>query len=214
MRWLLLVPVLLALFGSSAYGFYDASVGRWLNRDPIQESGGINLYQFSKNSPLEVIDLFGWGTWNVAEATVDLTRSDVDPRATNPYGFEVIYTPDAAECPDGKVVLYQVTSSLGLNRRTAHVDGTPPQGTCKLPPQMRPLGRAGCSYQDAPQGGGVSTFRQTAVAVCRKNCKDTVLGTYYFEFSNSKREVTKRDPNKKDHFENGMKDWVKKGGNQ
>jgi hypothetical protein len=39
LRKLLLLPVLLAWFGSSAHGFYDASVGRWINRDPLGELG-------------------------------------------------------------------------------------------------------------------------------------------------------------------------------
>ena len=56
---LLMVPVLLVVFSSSAYGFYDASVGRWINRDPIQEQGGKNLYRFASNRPLQKIDRYG-----------------------------------------------------------------------------------------------------------------------------------------------------------
>ena len=33
--------------------------GRWLNRDPIEEEGGLNLYAFVLNSPLDYIDLKG-----------------------------------------------------------------------------------------------------------------------------------------------------------
>lgn len=32
---------------------------RWLNRDPIEEDGGLNLYGFVGNSALDSIDLFG-----------------------------------------------------------------------------------------------------------------------------------------------------------
>ena len=32
---------------------------RWLNRDPIQEKGGLNLYRFVMNSPLGVFDPLG-----------------------------------------------------------------------------------------------------------------------------------------------------------
>jgi len=40
---------------------YETASGRlkWLNRDPIQESGGINLYRFVSNNPLKKIDRFG-----------------------------------------------------------------------------------------------------------------------------------------------------------
>jgi RHS repeat-associated protein len=38
------------------YRFYDPSLQRWLNRDPIQEEGGINLYSFVGNSPTSRVD--------------------------------------------------------------------------------------------------------------------------------------------------------------
>lgn len=76
MRRLLLVLVLMELIGSSTQAFYDASVGRWLNRDPLGERGfeayherndlgtgakaelhaGVNLYQFVANHPTIAID--------------------------------------------------------------------------------------------------------------------------------------------------------------
>jgi RHS repeat-associated protein len=41
------------------YRFYDPSLQRWLNRDPIAEWGGINQYDFVANRPTGRIDLFG-----------------------------------------------------------------------------------------------------------------------------------------------------------
>jgi RHS repeat-associated protein len=38
------------------YRLYDPSTGRWLNRDPIGEDGGFNLYGFVYNSPVNRID--------------------------------------------------------------------------------------------------------------------------------------------------------------
>jgi RHS repeat-associated protein len=43
------------------YRYYDPNLQRWLNRDPIQEWGGLNLYQFVRNSPILSIDLLGLG---------------------------------------------------------------------------------------------------------------------------------------------------------
>jgi len=39
--------------------FYNPSLGRWINRDPIEESGGDNLYGFVGNEPLNTVDLLG-----------------------------------------------------------------------------------------------------------------------------------------------------------
>jgi len=45
------------------YRFYSPVLMRWLNRDPIEEQGGLNLYGFCGNSSVYKIDLNGCGTW-------------------------------------------------------------------------------------------------------------------------------------------------------
>lgn len=42
------------------YRYYNAGFQRWINRDPIGEAGGLNLYQFVGNDVLNAIDPFGW----------------------------------------------------------------------------------------------------------------------------------------------------------
>jgi RHS repeat-associated protein len=49
------------------YRWYDPNLQRWLNQDPIQERGGINLYRFVGNNPIQRIDPLGlswWQFWN------------------------------------------------------------------------------------------------------------------------------------------------------
>lgn len=41
------------------YRYYSAELGRWINRDPAGEDGGINLYAFLRNSPIEMVDILG-----------------------------------------------------------------------------------------------------------------------------------------------------------
>jgi RHS repeat-associated protein len=41
------------------YRYYDPVTGRWPSRDPIEERGGINLYVFVENNPLDFTDAFG-----------------------------------------------------------------------------------------------------------------------------------------------------------
>jgi RHS repeat-associated protein len=38
------------------YRYYEPNLQRWLNRDPIAEFGGINLYEFNFNSPPNYVD--------------------------------------------------------------------------------------------------------------------------------------------------------------
>jgi hypothetical protein len=44
---------------SYGYRFYDPLTQRWLNRDPIQEHGGINLYAAFEGDPINNRDLWG-----------------------------------------------------------------------------------------------------------------------------------------------------------
>jgi uncharacterized protein RhaS with RHS repeats len=43
----------------SAQAFYNPTTGRWLNRDPIAEEGGVNLYGFVGNDPANTVDPLG-----------------------------------------------------------------------------------------------------------------------------------------------------------
>jgi RHS repeat-associated protein len=38
------------------YRFYAPHLGRWLNRDPLQEDGGINLYAYVNGDPMGYVD--------------------------------------------------------------------------------------------------------------------------------------------------------------
>ena len=56
--------------GLRACGYKSASgLGKWLNRDPIKERGGINLYGYVGNNPINYVDpygLLGWSDFNPA----------------------------------------------------------------------------------------------------------------------------------------------------
>ena len=41
------------------YRFYSPTHMRWLNRDPIEEEGGLNIYSFCLNTPVVQIDILG-----------------------------------------------------------------------------------------------------------------------------------------------------------
>lgn len=51
--------LLFAALSSFAHAYYAPDQGRWLNRDPIEEQGGMNLYVFVENSGISKIDHLG-----------------------------------------------------------------------------------------------------------------------------------------------------------
>ena len=59
----------------AVYRAYDPDLGRWLSRDPIGEIGGINLYNYVSNDPVNGIDpvglvtFFVHGTWSGSTGT-------------------------------------------------------------------------------------------------------------------------------------------------
>jgi hypothetical protein len=57
--------------------FYNPSTGRWLNRDSIGEKGGMNLYAFVQNQPVNSYDALG-DEVTCAEVC-NLARSDANP---------------------------------------------------------------------------------------------------------------------------------------
>jgi len=50
---------LLLFLPLSAYCFYNPNRGMWISRDPVEERGGLNLYAFVQNSPVDFFDCFG-----------------------------------------------------------------------------------------------------------------------------------------------------------
>jgi RHS repeat-associated protein len=46
------------------YRWYDPATGRWFSRDPLEEHGGINLYAYCANNPVNFTDPLGLWTWD------------------------------------------------------------------------------------------------------------------------------------------------------
>ena len=77
MRFLNCMLAAMCLISVKALAFYDPGVQRWVNRDPIQEEGGVNLYQVVNNSPVSKYDL-----WGLKELPLDPKKDP--PRTPHP----------------------------------------------------------------------------------------------------------------------------------
>ena len=75
----------LALLGvmlvQTAQAFYNPSTGRWLNRDPIEELDGPNLYAFVHNNPANRVDKDGTTGW---QFTGPWEHDHFDPHCPGP----------------------------------------------------------------------------------------------------------------------------------
>jgi hypothetical protein len=58
----MIIGLLFAALATNAFAYYSPEQGRWLNRDPIGEQGGLNVHAFVANSPPNQIDVLG--RWN------------------------------------------------------------------------------------------------------------------------------------------------------
>ncbi|MCP4022637.1 MAG: RHS repeat-associated core domain-containing protein [Desulfobacteraceae bacterium] len=83
------------------YRFYQPSVGRWLKRDPLQEAGGLNLYGFVLNNPVNKIDPWGLmdaGHLNWMSSAMSATNQSSGKPSGGSGG-----SPQNSNCPVGLV---------------------------------------------------------------------------------------------------------------
>jgi RHS repeat-associated protein len=75
------------------YGFryYDPAHGRWLGRDPYEESGGANLYGFVQNSPTWAVDPLGLALYAFDGTNNDGYRDEPKGTETNVFILYGIY---------------------------------------------------------------------------------------------------------------------------
>ncbi len=58
------------------YRAYDAETGRWISRDPIEEEGGVNLYAYVGNDPVNMVDPLGLAPWKKAIQVYEAAKKE------------------------------------------------------------------------------------------------------------------------------------------
>ena len=75
------------LLPQAAQCFYNPSTGRWLSRDPIEEKGSRNLYEFALNDAVDDIDSDGQDTWVPYPYPGHYVSDPKPPSPPDPVGF-------------------------------------------------------------------------------------------------------------------------------
>ena len=116
------------------YRYYAADSGRWINRDPIAENGGVNVYELNLNNTVNLIDCLGlqykgYGYLDMKKGpgkcektfTVYIDTSKIEGYRKMMFnGFSTVLSnaysskgsgwkcPCTSECPDGVSILVKV----------------------------------------------------------------------------------------------------------
>jgi RHS repeat-associated protein len=142
------------------YRYYDTVRGRWLNRDPIGEQGGINLYRMVGNNPLNLVDVLGLALTSTpgglspstppSTAGNEYPTADQAAQAAGDAAIDQTLADDyergglVCECVRGGRKVYITTWTLGDTRGTPI--GDPGLPTTPIPPSRKynPVGCPEC----------------------------------------------------------------------
>lgn len=146
------------------YRYYEPNLQRWINRDPIQEKGGRNLYEFVADSPVTVYDSFG------LVSPVDPWPPSPPPSNPNPIGFAICQRSIQA---DGSCDCSTSIANCcgGEHTYIQYIQNLPPGFVG--PPSLWGFGWGGGSKKPSPE----KAFRPTSCQTCKKGSGTLTYGS-------------------------------------
>ena len=107
------------------YRYYDSAKGRWLNRDPIGETGGKNLFGVDGNNFMAYIDVLGKARPCSQKFKSNyMGYEDIIPFSTcDAYNSDPYYLPDQAQNPKGGYRNHDVYDEVGGGLDKSHDSG-------------------------------------------------------------------------------------------
>jgi len=144
------------------YRAYDADLGRWISRDPIAEQGGINLYRYVSNNPINIWDPLGLdGYTQTGPLSIDTDTTTkttpVDPSHQNQLapGSPGNNGPGVVAPPEAKGVKMGDPATLTTNGQTVQCvvfDSSGPGHKNKPEVNEAAAKAAGLQVKSGPQG--------------------------------------------------------------
>jgi len=112
------------------YRYYSPSMGRFINRDPLREAGGINIYAFTRNNPINKWDYLGMCEECGEPCGIDREEDDGTDDDGNPwFPWTPIHSPDGSisyENPyDGSRITIGPAQDLETGLRYDPITGSP-----------------------------------------------------------------------------------------
>jgi uncharacterized protein RhaS with RHS repeats len=116
--------------------YFSATLGRFLQRDPIGYEGGINLYSYCGNSPNDYTDPYGLMYWVGQDTTEAVTLPSIV--GVDETEWEEI--PNAKPGDEGEVILLDniFTRAWKWWKRQFTSDPKPPESSKPQEPQTAP----------------------------------------------------------------------------
>ena len=156
--------------GSYYYGFrfYEPNLQRWLNEDPIREAGGMNLFGFVGNGPMNEVDPLGLSGW-------------MDMRALPNYKGPCTLTPSVPPITLDELANYGAGLgdglSLNLTKLGRHVTGIDNVDTGSMAYTSGSLtslavGVGRLAYAGLAKGGSICAKTPEAASAFRESLKN------------------------------------------
>jgi len=183
------------------YRFYSPGLGRWINRDPIREDGGLNLYGMVGNSPTNAVDEYGLKKrtpfqqffWNMGDYLEGRGKGLLGQTATGAANAAGAYalrgTGGRAAAPARAAMRGRIAtaSGLGFNKWTARLP------YLSLSKQVRQI------HSALPKQGSYAWMSDKCVSMRQLRTLTSHTGDEYMMFSlGSKRLVLRGNGGKVD----------------
>ena len=79
------------------FRYYASNIGRWINRDPIQEDGGIHIYAFCQNNPNMFTEHLGKSFWDYIPFVSTAMHLINRPKGIHPSDY-IAHPPTIEDC--------------------------------------------------------------------------------------------------------------------